>query len=230
MANLIKFHKVSSLPGTPEDNSFYFVQDSENDYAESYLTDDLGAFHKIGNSQMIEDVALNIMGIGLEVVEDIDARNALDPGDNPVLAIVVDASDDLAVDEGGALYAWKPDAGEEGEWRLLAKYGELDTKVLVAKAIDESAAKTDLHDNDLFGIVDSQDNDTLKKTKYSELVTNIQGDLNVQKSIVKDGEEDDALELDGDEATPDNYKVYSVDGEGDKGWNDPTLFWEEKDW
>lgn len=52
---VVKFFKVGALPGTLEPNAFYFVENGS--YAESYLTDDAGVAHEVGNSVMIQALA-----------------------------------------------------------------------------------------------------------------------------------------------------------------------------
>ncbi len=123
--SMVKFFKVSSLPGTLEANSFYFVLNS--DYAESYITDSAGVAKSIGNSSMIESVANNLLGgSSFRVVSDITERDALTTGDTPFLVLVADATADTTVTTGGALYAWKPDAGVDGEFRKVAEYESMD--------------------------------------------------------------------------------------------------------
>lgn len=56
----VKFYKVSTLPTTLESNAFYYVESGE--YAESYLTSSSGVAKKIGNSEMIEALTLDING------------------------------------------------------------------------------------------------------------------------------------------------------------------------
>lgn len=47
----IQFYKVITLPDTPEPNAFYFVKNE--DFAESYITDNASVLTSIGNSDMI---------------------------------------------------------------------------------------------------------------------------------------------------------------------------------
>lgn len=54
----VKFYKVTQLPAQLTPNSFYYVENGE--YAEAYLTDDIGTAKKIGNSEMIEQLTLDI--------------------------------------------------------------------------------------------------------------------------------------------------------------------------
>ena len=50
----VKFFKVSTLPASPLANSWYLV--NNGDYAETYVTDNLGILKKIGNSAMINEL------------------------------------------------------------------------------------------------------------------------------------------------------------------------------
>jgi hypothetical protein len=54
----VRFYKVTSLPATLVANAFYYVENGP--YAEGYLTDDTGVAKKIGNSEMIEALTLDI--------------------------------------------------------------------------------------------------------------------------------------------------------------------------
>lgn len=54
----VKFFKVLTLPATLLPNAFYYVENGP--YAEAYLTDDTGVAKKLGNSEMIEALTLDI--------------------------------------------------------------------------------------------------------------------------------------------------------------------------
>lgn len=54
----VKFFKVLTLPGTLLPNSFYYIENGQ--YAEAYLTDSNGVAKKVGNSQMIEALTLDV--------------------------------------------------------------------------------------------------------------------------------------------------------------------------
>lgn len=58
MSLAVSFHKVDALPQVLAPNAFYYVENG--DYAEAYLTDVNGVPKKVGNSQMIEDLTLDI--------------------------------------------------------------------------------------------------------------------------------------------------------------------------
>lgn len=125
MSNL-KFHKVTSLPGTLEADAFYFVDNGT--YAESYLTDSTATAHSIGNTSMIEAVAGPLITTeladfnSLEIVADIAARDALGLTRN-AMVLVEDASADANVGSGAALYAYKE---ATTDWSRIAEYESLD--------------------------------------------------------------------------------------------------------
>lgn len=54
----VKFYKVLALPALLDTNAFYYVENGQ--YAEAYLTDDTGVAKKVGNSEMIEALTLDI--------------------------------------------------------------------------------------------------------------------------------------------------------------------------
>jgi hypothetical protein len=54
----VKFFKVDVLPTPLVANAFYYVENGQ--YAEAYLTDTNGVAKKVGNSQMIEALTLDI--------------------------------------------------------------------------------------------------------------------------------------------------------------------------
>lgn len=177
--SMVKFYKVSSLPGTLEANSFYFVMNS--DYAESYITDNVGVAKSIGNSNMIEEVADNLLGgSSFKVVADITERDALVTGTSAFLVLVADASADSTVVTGGALYAWKPDVAPSGEFRKVAEYESMDVDFstisidwsqLTSKPsssvvdIDDAVAKK--HDHSNKAILDALDEDVSNYLTYN---------------------------------------------------------------
>lgn len=55
---LVRFYKVTELPGTLVANAFYYVENGN--FSEAYLTDDSGVAKKIGNTEMIESVTQHI--------------------------------------------------------------------------------------------------------------------------------------------------------------------------
>lgn len=121
MAN-VAFHKVTSLPGSPDPDSFYLVENGS--YAEIYLTDDAGTAKMVGNTTMIEAIAIASVNM-LRVVADIDGRNALSLSAN-TFVLVTDATDDESVDSGAALYVW---VEADEQFVKIAEYESMDVTV-----------------------------------------------------------------------------------------------------
>lgn|SRR5690606_17457795 len=124
----VKFYKVTTLPGSLEPNALYFVENGT--YAESYVTDNEGAARSLGNSAMINALIVaelaNWSGgaSALDIVEDIDARDALiQTLDRNAMILVLDASGDSTVDAGSALYAYSVVADEVYK---VAEYESMD--------------------------------------------------------------------------------------------------------
>lgn len=53
----VKFFKVNQLPTKPDKNAWYLV--NNGDYAEAYVTDNLGIPKKLGNSSMINELIVS---------------------------------------------------------------------------------------------------------------------------------------------------------------------------
>lgn len=109
---IVKFFKVTTLPGTLQPNAFYYVLNG--DYAESYLTNNAGVAKAIGNSAMITALVNGALTSALadynalEIVPTIAARDALATGAmRNFLVLVVDATGDATVMSGAALYAYR---------------------------------------------------------------------------------------------------------------------------
>lgn len=107
----VKFYKVASLPAQMEPNAFYYVENGT--YTESYLTNNAGVAKSVGNSAMINALvseALTSWGstlATLNIVPDIAARNTIIVNaTTSIMILVVDASDDITVGSGSALYAY----------------------------------------------------------------------------------------------------------------------------
>lgn len=123
----IQFHQVSSLPGTLQPDSFYYVLNGT--YAEAYLTNDAGVARSVGNSTMINDLitaALSTYSGGIvQDVADIAARDALSLDKNG-LVMVYDASADASVNSGAAMYYYDESADT---WTKAAEYESLDVSL-----------------------------------------------------------------------------------------------------
>ena len=121
---MLNFHQVSTLPGTPQADSFYYVLNGN--YAESYLTDDSGTAKMIGNSVMINalvDAKLATFETGIVTdCADITARDALSLDKNSMV-MVYDASADATVSSGAALYYYDHSLDS---FTKVAEYESLD--------------------------------------------------------------------------------------------------------
>ncbi|MCQ4311695.1 hypothetical protein NAV33_07275 [Pseudomonas stutzeri] len=128
---LVKFNKVTTLPGTLDADTFYFVENGT--FAESYITDSSGEARSVGNSAMINSLIqaalanFSAEGNALEIVPDIAARDSLTASTaGTAMILVVDASGDATVASGSALYAW--DGGSSTLYKV-AEYESMDVIV-----------------------------------------------------------------------------------------------------
>lgn len=119
---VVAFHKVTALPGTPDPDSFYLVENGS--YAEIYLTDDAGVAKMVGNTTMIEAIAIASVNM-LRIVADITARDALSLTSN-TFVLVQDATDDVTVASGAALYVW---VQADTQFAKVAEYESMDASI-----------------------------------------------------------------------------------------------------
>lgn len=121
----IKIHKTTALPGTLEGHSIYLVAPAAKpDYVEMYVTNaDATAVRRIITEQDV--INLISAGSGVQIVNDIAARNALTPV-NGQLVYVLDATGDPTVASGAASYLWKADTFE---WIKLTEFESMDVIV-----------------------------------------------------------------------------------------------------
>jgi hypothetical protein len=105
-----KINKVTSLPGTLEANSFYFVAPAGSpDYVELYVTGTSASTVKrlINESDIDAMITAAMTAVSeIQVVADIAARNALTPTRNLVV-LVLNAVDDATVAAGAATYVYR---------------------------------------------------------------------------------------------------------------------------
>jgi hypothetical protein len=127
----MKFHKVATLPGTLDPDSFYFVE--AGSHTESYVTDDAGVAKSIGNSAMINTLIQDALAgwsgdaNALDIVADIAARDALTATlDRNAMILVIDATGDSTVSSGSALYAY---ASSTDQVYKLAEYESMDAVI-----------------------------------------------------------------------------------------------------
>lgn len=157
----LKFHKVTTLPGTLEADSFYYVVNGS--YAESYLTTSDGTAKSLGNTAMITAIANDLIADAIaqaasspiDIVANIAARDALTAAAtmNRII-LVTDATGDPTVASGAALYVWN-----EGQSTItkIAEYEGMDVTLTWASIqgrptssvsqIDDAVSKRHTHSN-----------------------------------------------------------------------------------
>lgn len=144
----ISINKVSTLPGTPKPNAFYFLPATVGGItsAEFYITDQAGNYHAINSEALMEELVSTLrganngiaaldsagkvpvsqlpagIGIDFQIASNIAARNALNPSSN-ILCLVLDASADATVTAGNALYAYELGTTT---WHKLSEFESLD--------------------------------------------------------------------------------------------------------
>lgn len=157
MAN-VKFHKVTTLPGSLEADALYFVVNST--YSETYITDSSGNAKSVGNSTMINALADARISTALstlnrvEIVADITARNALNTADRNQMVLVLDATGDATVAAGAAMYVFR---NSDNTWIKVSEYEGMDVTVTWASItgkpssdpalIDDAVTKRHAHTN-----------------------------------------------------------------------------------
>lgn len=97
----LKFIKATTLPGTLEPDTFYFIENGG--YAESYLTTSNGVAKSIGNSSMIQALAGGSGTPELRVEADVTDMVAATLTQNSII-YVIDATGDTTVASGSATY------------------------------------------------------------------------------------------------------------------------------
>lgn len=157
----LKFHKVTTLPGSLEADSFYFVVNGA--YAESYITSSDGTAKSIGNTAMITAIANDLIADAIaqaaaspiDIVADIAARNALTAtATMNRIILVTNATGDPTVAAGAALYVWNEAAGTTTK---IAEYEGMDITLTWASIqgrptssvsqIDDAVSKRHTHTN-----------------------------------------------------------------------------------
>jgi hypothetical protein len=144
----LRFHKVTSLPGTLDADSIYFVQAGA--YSETYITDSAGMAKSVGNSAMIQAIVANALADlnTVEVVADIAARNALTDTapekTRNLMAMVLDATGDGTVAAGAALYVYRE---ATDTWTKIAEYESMDVTLTWAAISGKPASAVALIDD-----------------------------------------------------------------------------------
>lgn len=151
----LKFHKVNTLPGTLEADSFYYVLNGN--YAESYLTNSTGVAKAVGNTAMINALIDARMAAAstLQQVATIVARNTAKASvTTNTMYLVTDASGDTSVASGAALYFYNKTADT---FTKVAEYESMDVVLQWANiqgkpnstpaAIDTAVGNSHTHTN-----------------------------------------------------------------------------------
>lgn len=156
MSAPLKVFKVNSLPQTLETNSIYCIPFS-NDFAEIYITSNntpvtvrrIITYNDV--DQMINDAIANFTNI--IVVNDIAARNALNPTRN-LIVLVLDATGDPSVNSGAATYVYNVNTStwtKISEWEsldLIIKWSDIQGRPTSSvDDIDDAVAKKHAHNN-----------------------------------------------------------------------------------
>ena len=103
----VKFFKLLTLPAVLENNAWYIIENGN--YAETYITNNLGNAKMIGNSVMINNlISAQLTAISQTyVTADISERDILTASLNRNAIIqVINATADISVSNGGATYLW----------------------------------------------------------------------------------------------------------------------------
>lgn len=149
----IKIHKTTALPSTLEGHSIYLVAPAAKpNYVEMYVTNaDATAVRRVITEQDV--INLISASSGVQIVNDIAARNALTPV-NGQLVYVLDATGDRTVASGAASYIWKANTSE---WIKLTEFESMDAIVQWSNirgaptsspsAIDTAVANSHTHAN-----------------------------------------------------------------------------------
>jgi len=105
-----RIFRETVLPSTLTPSAVYYIAPaSKPDYIEIYVTNSAGTVAKrvINEADVQALIDTSISGLGsIEIVDDITARNALNPTAN-IQVFVIDASDDTTVTSGGATYIYR---------------------------------------------------------------------------------------------------------------------------
>lgn len=152
----LAFAKVAALPGVLAANTLYAVAGANAGLFEMYLSDSTGssARHIISKTEIQAMVANNISNFtNIQVFANIVARDAA-VLDRNVVGMVVDATADLTVKTGAAMYIYDADTDV---WTKISEVESMDLQLTWAAlqdkptstvaAIDDAVAKTHVHAN-----------------------------------------------------------------------------------
>ena len=139
MATFRTFHETT-LTETLEAYSIYFVAPAAKpDYVEIYVTGaNAATVKRVVNEDDIQGlIDSSLSGIaGIEVVDDIAARDALTPASN-IQVLVIDASDDATVASGAATYLYRL---ATTSWIKISEAESLDAVLLWANIVGKPAS------------------------------------------------------------------------------------------
>lgn len=133
-----QFFKVLALPSTLEPSSFYYVENGN--FVDGYLTDGAGVAKPVGNVSMINSLLDDRISElnDIDIVADITERDALVLSTSQ-LVLVIDASADVSVTSGAALYIWDT---EDNSFKLLVIYTDVNATISWANILNKPSSST----------------------------------------------------------------------------------------
>lgn len=152
-----KIFKETSLPGTLQPHAVYLIAPAARpDYVEMYVTGASASLVKrIIDAAHVQDmINASLAGVGgVEVVDNIAARNALTPSSN-IQVLVLDATGDATVNSGAATYiyrlsttTWHKISEAESQDVILSWANITGRPTSSAAAIDTAVANSHTHTN-----------------------------------------------------------------------------------
>lgn len=152
---VFRVYKETSVPATWTPNSLYFIQATNVNYVECYITSSSGTPRRVPNEADITAlIAAQISSASeLQIVADIAARNALTP--TSVKAVyVTNATGDTTVTSGGAYYLYNPSnttwikTAEAENMDVVLQWNNIQGKPTSTPAqIDAAVTNTHIHTN-----------------------------------------------------------------------------------
>lgn len=156
MAQVIKMYRETTLPGTLQPYSIYYIAPTGSpNYVEVYVTDSSGTARRIIKQSDIQAMINSTIAAAneLTIVANIAARDALSPT-KVMYVYVQDATGDATVSSGGATYMYNP---ATSAWIKVSEAESMDVVLnwsnIVGKPssspaqIDAAVAATHTHSN-----------------------------------------------------------------------------------
>jgi hypothetical protein len=153
---ILKVHKTTTVPGTLEADSIYFVS-SGTPYVQIYVTDSTGAARRLMDEARVDEkisAALAAAGSGASLVDDIAERDAIATPFDGQTALVFDASADATVTSGSATYVYRQSTtawvkiSESESMDLTLSWANITGRPTSAVAdIDDAVSKRHTHAN-----------------------------------------------------------------------------------